>query len=90
MNHPKNGLFLGGTKNSKMKFVSTKDVIVLFKYICIKCPHLVFESKQENKLANEYNKRLVISKKYCHLNENHFKNGLFLGGTKTRKMKDAF
>ncbi len=77
-------------KTRKWNLCQRKMFLFYLNIFASKCPHLVFESKQENKLANEYNKRLVISRKYCHLKENHFKNGLFLGGTKTRKMKDAF
>jgi hypothetical protein len=37
-------------ENQEMEFVSTKDGFVLF---ASKCPHLVFESKQENKHATK-------------------------------------
>ncbi len=65
MNHPNSGLVLRGMKTRKWNLCQRKMFLFYLNIFAAKCPHLVFESKQENKLANEYNKRLLISKKYC-------------------------
>jgi hypothetical protein len=54
VNHPKNGLFLGRMKIRKWNLCQWKKFYDLFIYLSFtaKCQHLVFEKKQENKLAN--------------------------------------